>query len=366
METPQTIPVHLGPRSYTVSVGAALLETLGRTVAQVPHVRQAVIVADSAVARLYGERARASLAAAGIDARLLEFPPGESSKTAATWLSLQDGLLAGARPIDRRTVVVGLGGGVTTDLAGFAAATCLRGLAWVACPTTLLAAVDASVGGKTGVDHPAGKNLIGAFHQPSAVVIDVDTFASLPAGQLANGLAECVKHAVIREAGLLDFIDAGAGAIAACDRGLLTELVARNVAIKAAVVAADEIEAGERAHLNFGHTIGHAVETYLGYETIGHGEAVSLGMVAANHVAARRGILPAAIAARVEAVLAKLTLPVRRAGLAANVIWEIMQHDKKAREGKVRMVLARGFGKVEIVDDVKEKEVRDAVKYLGR
>ncbi len=339
---------------------------MGQTVARLGHVRQAVIIADANVNARYGERVRACLDAVGLATIQLEFPPGECNKTPRTWLSLQDGLLGREKPIDRRTVIVALGGGVTTDLAGFVAATCLRGLRWVACPTTLLAAVDASVGGKTGVDHPAGKNLIGAFHQPAAVVIDVETFATLPAGQLANGLGECVKHAVIRDASLLDFIDAGATRIARCDADTMTDLVARNVAIKAAVVAADETEAGERAHLNFGHTIGHAVETFVGYERIGHGEAVSLGMVAANRLAAARGLLAEDVAAKIEAVLARLALPVRRAGLDARRIWQIMQHDKKARDGKVRMVLARALGTVQIVDDVSENQVHDAVAYLGR
>ncbi|MCY2924164.1 MAG: 3-dehydroquinate synthase, partial [Planctomycetota bacterium] len=338
----------------------------GRTVAGLGQVHQAVIIADANVAALYAQRVQASLQAVGVASRRLEFPAGERHKTPQTWLAWQDARLGRDKPIDGRTVSVGLGGGVTTDLAGFAAATCLRGLRWVACPTTLLAAVDASVGGKTGVDHPAGKNLIGAFHQPSAVIIDVDTFATLPAGQLTNGLAECVKHAVIRDASLLAFIEGQAGRIARGEAETLTELVARNVAIKAAVVSADETEAGERAHLNYGHTIGHAIETFVGYEKIGHGEAVSLGMVAANRLAAARGTLAEHVAAKVEAVLGGLGLPVRQAGLDAGRIWQIMQRDKKARDGKVRMVLAKELGQVEIVDDVNENQVSEAVAYLGR
>jgi 3-dehydroquinate synthase len=240
-------------------------------------------------------------------------------------------------------------------------------------PTTLLACVDSSVGGKTGVDHPAGKNLIGAFHQPRGVVIDVETLRTLPLAELRNGLAECVKHGVIRDASLLDFLETHAEALQAGTDGalqfpadIMAELIARNVAIKAAVVADDEREAGCRAHLNFGHTLGHAIEADAGFGQLGHGQAVGLGMVAANHIAAARGLLDAPSADRVTALLRRLALPVTRDGLDFQTLRAIMQHDKKARAGTIRFVLAETLGRVELYDDVTEAELRNAVAAIGK
>jgi len=360
----KTVRVELGERGYDVRVGRGLLETLGEGVAALGGVSRAAVISDQTVAGLYGQRVLASLRAAGLTADLLAFPAGEPNKTLATAGRLFDKLFALAPAVDRSSVVVALGGGVPGDVAGFVAATALRGLRWVQAPTTLLADVDASVGGKTAVDHPAGKNLIGAFHQPRGVWIDVETLATLDARQVRAGLAECVKHGVIRDAALLDLLEAQADALLACRPGPMTELIARNVAIKAAVVAADEREAGQRAHLNFGHTVGHALETLLGLGALSHGEAVALGMVAANALAVRRGLLDADDAGRVAALLERLGLPVRRGGLDPDTIWRIMQHDKKARGGKVRMVLAEALGRVGIYDDVTAAEVAAALEEL--
>jgi len=228
-----------------------------------------------------------------------------------------------------------------------------------------LADVDASVGGKTGVNHVSGKNLIGAFHQPSGVLIDVETLKTLPPEEMQSGLGECVKHAVIRDASLLEFIAANTSAILACDSDVMCDLVARNVEIKAAVVADDELETGTRAHLNYGHTIGHAIETIAGYGTISHGAAVSLGMIAANDVAVARGLIGPADAERVAEALEALKLPVAYPGLDPNQVWDIMQRDKKARAGRVRMVLPTEIGKVEIFDDTAAEEVAHAVAALG-
>jgi len=361
----KTVRVELGERGYDVRVGRGLLETLGEGVAALGGVSRAAVISDQTVAGLYGQRVLASLRAAGLTADLLAFPAGEPNKTLATAGRLFDKLFALAPAVDRSSVVVALGGGVPGDVAGFVAATALRGLRWVQAPTTLLADVDASVGGKTAVDHPAGKNLIGAFHQPRGVWIDVETLATLDARQVRAGLAECVKHGVIRDAALLDLLEGQADALLACRPGPMTELIARNVAIKAAVVAADEREAGQRAHLNFGHTVGHALETLLGLGALSHGEAVALGMVAANALAVRRGLLDADDAGRVAALLERLGLPVRRGGLDPDTIWRIMQHDKKARGGKVRMVLAEALGRVGIYDDVTAAEVAAALEELG-
>lgn len=358
---PQTIKVNLGERSYDVRIGPGELDRLGAAAAALPAVRSAVVIADGTVAELYGRRAVESLQGAGLTAAIIDFPAGEEHKTLVTFSHVMDELLAVSPPIDRDGLIVALGGGVTGDLAGFVAASALRGLRWIPCPTTLLADVDSSVGGKTAVDHPAGKNLIGAFHQPAAVLIDVSALRTLPIEELRSGLAECVKHGMIRDATLLDFIDANAAEILAAQEAVMTELIARNVAIKAAVVSADERESGERSHLNFGHTVGHAIETHFGLGKITHGEAVSLGMVAECRLAVRRGLAGAAVLDRLEGLLKKLGLPVRWAALDAGALWSIMQHDKKVRGGKVRMVLPTALGQVDIFDDVGESELAEAL-----
>jgi 3-dehydroquinate synthase len=360
----KTIRVDLAERSYDVLVGPAMLDRLGGLTAGLDGASSAVVIADETVAGLYGEAAVDQLEAEGLVADRLTFPSGESSKTLGTYCRLMDGLLTCDPPIDRGTVIVALGGGVTGDLAGFAAATALRGLRFIQCPTTLLADVDSCVGGKTGVDHPAGKNLIGAFHQPSAVLIDVETLKTLPDEEWRNGLAECVKHAVIRDATLLDLIADNAAAYFARDPDALTDLVARNVAIKGAVVAGDEREKGERAHLNFGHTIGHAVEADAGY-ALGHGQAVALGMVVENEVAVARGLLDRAVADRVRNVLDTLGLPTRMPGLEIDRLWPIMLRDKKSRAGKPHFILPTALGRVAIYSDVTREETAPALGALS-
>lgn len=361
----KTVAVDLGPRSYGVCVGPGLLDELGQAVAALPGVTGAAVVTDSNVGPLYGRRAVDGIRAAGVSAEMIEFPAGEANKTLATASRVLDELFAIAPAVDRSTVVVALGGGVVGDLAGLVAAVALRGMRFYQCPTSLLADVDASVGGKTAVDHPAGKNLIGVFHQPAGVMIDVETLKTLGRCELIGGLAECVKHAVIRDASLLDYIEASAADILECRPDVMTELIARNVAIKAAVVAADEREAGERAHLNFGHTIGHAIEVLSGYGEVSHGQAVALGMIAANHIAVARGLLDSQDALRVERLLGKLELPTGKPGLDADKIWRIMQHDKKTLAGRVRMILPTKLGAAEIFDDTAPEAIRQAIARLG-
>lgn len=360
----QTVTVELGPRSYDVLVGAGTIAGLGRTADALGKVQQVVVISDSKVTGLYGRQAMHSLASAGVRATLLEFPAGEENKNLATVSKLFDQIFAITPPVDRNCVIVALGGGVPGDVAGMVAATALRGIRWLQCPTTLLADVDASVGGKTGVDHDAGKNLIGAFHQPSGVVIDVRTLKTLPPEQLKSGLAECVKHAVIRDGELLDAIETNSKALLACDENLLVELISRNVAIKAAVVSADELESGERAHLNFGHTIGHGIEAFLGYGRITHGQAVALGMIAACRIAEDRHLIAPSLRERLVSVLGNLGLAVNWPGLDVDHIYQIMQHDKKARAGKVRFVLPTALGKVGVFDDVEQAQTREAIASL--
>jgi 3-dehydroquinate synthase len=329
-------------------------------------VRQAAVIVDSNVAALHAATATESIQSAGMAATAIIFPAGEEHKNLSTYSRLMDSLLALRPAVDRDAVVVALGGGVCGDLAGFVAATALRGLRWVQCPTTLLADVDASVGGKTAVDHPVGKNLIGAFHQPSAVLIDVLALRTLPARQISNGLAECVKHALIADAAGLDFLETHAGQLLEAQPDLTARLIAHDVAIKAKVVSADEREAGIRAHLNFGHTLGHAIEASVGLGRILHGEAVSLGMVAACRLAAQRGLIGADLAARVESLLLRLGLPTHQEGLDVGAVESIMQHDKKARAGRLRLVLPVGLGRVDVFDDIPPQQVRQAVASLGQ
>jgi 3-dehydroquinate synthase len=366
-----TVPVDLGERSYDITIASGLLDDLGRRLVELTGARQAIVITDSNVNELYGNRAIDALREAGLDGLSLYFTAGETHKTLATVSNLLDGVLTHSPAIDRKTLIVALGGGVAGDVAGFVAAVALRGLRVVQVPTSLLACVDSSVGGKTGVDHPAGKNLIGAFHQPQAVDVDVDLLRTLPAAELRNGLAECVKHAVIRDASLLKFISdhaadllAGEDGELAFDAGTMSELIARNVAIKAAVVAEDERESGVRAHLNFGHTIGHAVEATIGYDRLRHGEAVALGMIAANDIAVRRGLLSAEAAEAVRSVLQALDLPVRIDGLDLPAIQETMLHDKKAAAGRPRFILADSLGQVDIYDDVTDAEIAAAVESI--
>ena len=370
MTTSQTITVELGDRSYIVTVGAGLLGGLGELAA--PLARHAVVITDTNVAPLYADAAVAALTDSGMPADVIDFPAGEASKRLAVYGEVMDRLLALTPVIDRGCLIVALGGGVVGDLAGFVAATALRGLAFVNVPTTLLAAVDSSVGGKTGLDAAAGKNLIGAFHQPRAVLIDTETLSTLPVAELGGGLAECVKHGVIRDASLLDFIEANAEAIQSADAELLAELIARNVAIKAAVVAADERESGQRAHLNFGHTIGHAIETAGGYDIVSHGQAVSLGMVAALRIAVGRELIAQADADRVREILTSLSLPTKFADLPDLAdeardwarLRDIMSHDKKAVGGVPRFILPTRLGAVDIFSDVTGDEIAAGLAAL--
>ena len=310
------IRVELGARSYDVVVGADLFaEAAIRIAARQPRVTRVAIVSDDIVAPLYLARLAAALPEPALE---VVIPAGEPHKRMATLERMCEAFAAGG--LDRRSLVLALGGGVVGDLAGFAAAVYMRGIAFAQLPTTLLAQVDASVGGKTAVDLDAGKNLVGAFHQPSFVLADVTTLVSLPARERAAGLAEVVKTGLIGDATLFELCEthaaeltgaAGAGAAAAgpAAQPLWTQLVARSVAVKAGVVSRDEREDGERAYLNLGHTVGHAIEAAAGYGPILHGEAVGLGLIAACRVGARLGVSAPALEARVTAVLAALGLP---------------------------------------------------------
>jgi len=377
---PIAVRIPFTSSAYVVRISPHLLATLGQEAKAAARSSKAALVTDANVAAHYLEPALVGLREAGLQAATLVIKPGEASKTLREAARLYDGFLAAG--LDRGSVVVALGGGVVTDLAGFAAATYLRGVAWIAVPTTLLAQVDAAVGGKTGVDLKEGKNLVGAFHQPAAVLADVATLATLPDEELRTGLAEVVKHAVIRDATLAAMIEAQADRILAREAPVLEELVAQNVRIKAAVVMADEREADLRRILNYGHTIGHALETLAlrspadspsparqgdaaASPALTHGRAVSLGMMAEAAIALRRGLIGQAVLERQRRLLERFGLPVRLASPPDTArCLEILAHDKKAEAGRRCFVLPEAIGQVRVVQDVTDDEIRQALASL--
>lgn len=360
-----TVPIHLpapAPISYDVRIEPGVLQDLGAIVRAVAPAPSCIIISDSAVAPLYLRDARASLEAAHYRVIDYVFPAGEESKTLNTAVAALDHVLRAT--VERATPVVALGGGVVGDLAGFVAATLLRGVPFIQVPTTLLAAVDASVGGKVGVDHAVGKNLIGAFHQPRAVVTDVSTFKTLPTREIRCGLAECIKHGIIRDRQLFSFIATNAAKITACDAECLTELVAWNVKIKGAVVMEDPFEKGVRALLNLGHTFGHAIEAVAGYSGIQHGEAVALGTIAASRLAARMGKISDADAATITNLFDFIGLPASLPSVKVNDVYAAMFTDKKVSGGKLRLVLPTSIGTADVFRDVPENLIRDAIASL--
>ncbi len=343
----KTISIRLAEtrdESYDVLVGRGILDQLPRLLAARCPAPLYAVVADRRVAELYGARVLALLEGAGAAARLFTFPAGEWNKVRDTWTDLTDRLLAAH--LGRDGAVIALGGGVTGDLAGFVAATLHRGILLVQVPTTLLAMIDASIGGKTGVDAPAGKNLIGAFHQPRFVLADVETLATLPRNQIASGLAEAVKHGVIADAAYAARVGETARSCAARSLEALEPLVARSVEIKSDVVAADARERGRRQTLNFGHTIGHAVEARSGYALL-HGEAIAIGMAVEASLAESEGIAQRGTRASVTELLERCDLPCTiPATLTSADLLETMQHDKKVRSGAVRFALPSRIGQM--------------------
>jgi 3-dehydroquinate synthase len=337
-----------------MSDAGVLLRKLNRAI-------KAAIVTDSTVGPVYSDQVQASLRKADFDPIVVPVPAGEDHKTITTISKIYDELLP--QKLDRNTAVIALGGGVIGDMAGFVAATILRGVPLVQMPTTLLSMVDASVGGKTGVNHTVGKNLIGAFHQPIAVLIDPQVLKTLPPRELRGGLAECIKHEIIRDADGFAKLEQNIHRALSLDIEYLTELVAHNVAIKARVVEADPREKGERAHLNFGHTFGHAIEQVSNY-SYSHGESVALGMVAASFTAKKLGMIDETAHQRIVALIGKAGLPTKGLTLDVTTIVDTMTFDKKVSSGKLRFVLPDRIGHVVIRDDLPLDLVRDALASL--
>ena len=341
----RTITVPVGERAYPIRIGNGLLAQVGVWAREVLGVARVALVQDAAVAELYGATVRESLEAAGIQVHPVSVPPGEGSKSLEELSNLYTAF-SEAR-LDRKSAVAVLGGGVAGDLAGFAAASYLRGIPFVQVPTTLLAQVDSSVGGKTGIDLPAGKNLVGAFHQPSLVVVDLDTLATLSEREFVAGLAEVIKYGVIADAELFRYLEEHRPAILGRDPEALTHIIARSCEIKAEVVGADERESGLRAILNYGHTVGHSIEAVAGFGVYAHGEAVAMGMVAAGELSARHAGLERASEERIRRLVTDYGLPVRlNAPLPEAELLQAMLLDKKTVGGELRFVLAREIGSV--------------------
>lgn len=366
----RSIRVELSANPYPIVIGAGALQQLGEQVraAGIKAGTKVLVVTNPAVEQHYGTTALSSLQAAGFDASTLVIEAGEDQKTPATVALIHDA--AFERRLERGSLIVALGGGVVGDMAGFAAATWLRGIAVVQVPTTLLAMVDAAIGGKTGVNHPGGKNLIGAFHQPRLVLIDPATLATLPEREFRAGMAEVIKYGVIGDAALFADLEAAAGrdgasglaSQGAVGPALLQTLLERSAAAKAQVVAADEREGGLRAILNYGHTLGHVVEALCGYGTWLHGEAVAIGMVAAGELALELGLWSQADQSRQRAVIAAAGLPQAWPQLEPEAVLRCLQGDKKVRDGRVRFVLPTGLGTVEIRDAVSGAQVLSALQ----
>ncbi|WP_448508675.1 3-dehydroquinate synthase [Immundisolibacter sp.] len=344
----RTLRLDLAERGYPIHVGCGLLDdaALYR-----PHIRgrRVVVVTDARVAALYGARVCAALA--DYQPLLLECAPGEASKTLDTYATLADQLIDGR--FDRRVTLVALGGGVVGDMTGFLAATFQRGVDFIQIPTTLLAQVDSSVGGKTGVNRPGGKNLLGAFHQPRCVLADTATLTTLPRRELVSGLAEVIKYGLIADGEFLAWVERDLDALFEGDEAAVQHAICRSCEIKAAIVAADERESSQRALLNLGHTFGHAVEAATGYGAWLHGEAVGLGLLMAADLSRRLGRLPGEAVARIAALLKRAALPtVLPADIATETLLDFMAGDKKVLDGQLRLVALDGIGKGVIIQGV--------------
>ena len=337
----RTVAVSTPSHRYDILIGAGVLQSAASWLG-LPKAGQAVIVSNATVHALHGPALHRALAPHYPRVTDVLLPDGEQHKN---WISLNlifDDLLSTG--CDRKTVLFALGGGVVGDMTGFAAATYMRGVPFVQVPTTLLAQVDSSVGGKTAINHPLAKNMIGAFYQPERVVCDLDILATLPARELRSGLAEVIKYGPIADLDLLDWLETNLGALLAADPAALAHAVQRSCEIKADIVGQDERESGLRAVLNFGHTFGHAIESGLGYGAWLHGEAVACGMVLAVDLSAELGMVPAAFAHRLKTLIERAGLPVTAPHMATQRWFELMRTDKKAADGDIRFILIDSAG----------------------
>jgi 3-dehydroquinate synthase len=355
----ETLGVVLGDRSYPIHIGSGLLS---RIELLLPHFKQkkAVVVTNITVAPLYLDLLRTTLEHGGISVLSVILPDGEQFKTWETLNQIFDALL-GAR-CERGTTLVALGGGVIGDMGGFAAACYQRGMPFIQVPTTLLSQVDSSVGGKTAINHPLGKNMIGAFYQPKLVLADITTLNTLPERELKAGIAEVIKYGLIRDLDFYSWLEENLEKLLARDAAALTYAIRRSCANKAEVVAADEKEAGERALLNLGHTFGHAIETGMGYGEWLHGEAVAAGTLIAAELSHRLGWLDENSVKRIERIFVRAGLPVFGPNLGAAKYLELMSHDKKVQDGKLRLVLLREIGKAVVSEEASHAQICAAIE----
>ncbi len=356
------ITVNLGPRSYPIVVSAGSLALVGERLRAQGAGKRAAVVSDSAVAALYGSRVNASLEAAGFAITEIKVPEGESAKTLEVAEHCWEACLAGG--LDRTSTLLALGGGAVGDLTGFVAAIYMRGISLVQLPTTLLAQVDAAIGGKNAIDHPRAKNLIGTFHQPRLVIADPETLLTLPDREFRSGLAEVVKHGIVLEAEYVADVETHIPEILNRDLLTLERIIASSCRLKARVVEADETEAELRAVLNYGHTVGHALEAVTGYSRWAHGEAVALGIAVAARIAERLGLADIETTRRQVRLLEAIGLPVTFSGVDPPAILAAIRRDKKARDGRVPFVLAPRVGSHRLVFDVPEELVVEAIREI--
>jgi 3-dehydroquinate synthase len=354
-----TVKLSLGDRSYDIEIGTRLEKT-GERLAGLGLGRKMALITNPTVKKLYGQRVMDSLKAAGFMVMVIEIPDGEQFKNLDWANAIYTALLTNF--FDRTSALVALGGGVIGDLTGFAAATFMRGVPFAQVPTTLLAMVDSSVGGKTGVNHPMGKNMIGAFHQPKKVLMDLSVLASLPKEEFLSGMAEVIKYGVIRDAAFFEYLDTNREKILALDPDALQHVIRRSCEIKAEVVSRDEREGGLRAILNYGHTVGHALETAENY-TMRHGYAVAIGMVIASRLAHRTGLCDASVPERVEMLIKSYGLPTDLSALSrkpgTRELMVTVQGDKKAEGGKVKFVLPKKIGEVVVTREWDEQQLQE-------
>ncbi len=358
----QTLTVELNERSYPIHIGENLLS---RPELILPHLarKQVAIVTNTTVAPLYLDTLSKALAEDGVDVVPVILPDGEAYKNSVTLNLIYDALLT--RRCERKTTLIALGGGVIGDLTGFAAATYLRGVPFIQVPTTLLAQVDSSVGGKTGINHPLGKNMIGAFYQPKLVLADTTTLNTLPERELSAGLAEVIKYGLIRDLPFFEWLEQNIDKLLARDLQALAYAIKRSCENKAEVVAADEREGGVRALLNLGHTFGHAIEAGMGYGNWLHGEAVAAGTVLAANLSRRLGWIGAAEANRIRALFERARLPVEAPDLGTETYLEHMAVDKKVESGRMRFVLLKAIGTAVVSADVPEQALRETLHAIS-